>query len=161
MEHGGWFLLQSPPGCRWRKRGAQIQSIGRSCGGLSTKIHALVDSLGNPLYIYLTGGNIHDITAAPKLIEQAKGEHFIADKGYNSVEIITKLKEKKITPVIPTKSNSLQPREIDRHIYKERHLVENFFCKIKRYRRVATRYEKTATNFLGFILFASIRVWLA
>ncbi len=63
--------------------------------------------------------------------------------------------------VIPPKSNRLVQRKIDRHVYKERHLVENFFCKLKRYRRVATRYEKNAANFLGFVLFAAIRVWLA
>jgi transposase len=63
--------------------------------------------------------------------------------------------------VIPPKSNRRDQRKFSRKLYRTRHLVENFFCKIKRYRRVATRYEKTSTNFLGFVLFAALRVWLA
>jgi transposase len=66
-----------------------------------------------------------------------------------------------MTPIIPSKANRLVARDIDRHLYKERHLVENFFCKLKQYRRVATRYEKTGVNFLGFALFAAVRIWLA
>jgi transposase len=120
-----------------------------------------VDGLGNPLHVHLTAGNIHDVSEAPKLIEQAKGRNFIADKGYDADKVIQAIEHKHMTPVIPSTSNRKTKREIDGHIYKERHLVENFFCKIKRFRRVATRYEKTATNFLGFVLFASIRVWLA
>jgi transposase len=120
-----------------------------------------VDALGNPLHIHLTAGNIHDVSEAPKLIEQAQGRNFIADKGYDSDKVIEAVEQKKMTAVIPSRENRRTQRVIDRHIYKERHLVENFFCKIKRYRRVATRYEKTSINFLGFVLFASIRLWLA
>lgn len=128
---------------------------------MTTKIHALVDALGNPLHVHLTEGSRHDVTQAPKLIEQAQGKNFIADKGYDADSVIEAIEKKQMTPVIPSTANRKDQREIDRHIYKERHLVENFFCKIKRYRRVATRYEKTAANYLGFLLFASIRVWLA
>lgn len=92
---------------------------------------------------------------------QAQGENFIADKGDDANNVIEAIENKKMTVVIPSKSNRKVQRAIDGHLYKERHLVENFFCKIKRYRRVATRYEKTAANFLGFVLFASVRVWLA
>ena len=120
-----------------------------------------MDGLGNPLHVHLTGGNVHDVSEAAKLIEEAQGENFIGDKGYDANEVIEAVEKKEMTPVIPPKSNRKTKRAFDRHLYKERHLVENFFCKIKRYRRVATRYEKTATNFLGFVLFASIRVWLA
>jgi transposase len=120
-----------------------------------------VDGLGNPLHVHLTPGNIHDVTEADKLIAQAQGENFIGDKGYDSNAVIEAVEKKEMKAVIPPKANRKDQRKIDRHLYKERHLVENFFCKIKRYRRVATRYEKTAANFLGFVLFASIRVWLA
>ena len=120
-----------------------------------------MDGLGNPLHVHLTAGNIHDVTEAATLIEHAQGKNFIADKAYDADSVIQAVTEKKMTAVIPSKTNRKVQREIDRHIYKERHLVENFFCKIKRYRRVATRYEKTAVNFLGFVLFASLRVWLA
>ena len=63
-------------------------------------------------------------------------------------------------PVIPTPADR-RPRKVDTHVYKERHLVENFFCRLKHYRRAATRFEKTATNFLGFVMLAAIRIWLA
>jgi transposase len=96
-----------------------------------------------------------------KVVEQAKGKNFIADKGYDADKVIEAIEQKEMMAVIPSKANRKTQREIDRHVYRERHLVENFFCKIKRYRRVATRYEKTAINFLGFVLFASIRVWLS
>ena len=82
-------------------------------------------------------------------------------KAYDANHVIEALDKKHIRAVIPSTASRKTPRPIDRHLYKERHLVENFFCKIKRYRRVATRYEKTAVNYLGFVLFASIRVWLA
>ena len=75
--------------------------------------------------------------------------------------MVEAIEAKKMTAVIPSKVNRLVAREIDRHVYKERRLVENFFCKLKQYRRVATRYEKTAINFLGFAILASIRIWLA
>ena len=120
-----------------------------------------MDGLGNPLHVHLTGGNIHDVSEAATLIEQAHGNNFLGAKGYDADSVVEDVEKKGVTAVIPSKTNRKAHREIDRHLYKERHLVENFFCKIKRYRRVATRYEKTATNFLGFVLFASLRVWLA
>ena len=120
-----------------------------------------MDGLGNPLHVHLTAGNIHDVTEAIKLIEKAEGENFIADKGYDANHVIEAIEKKGMKAVIPSKLNRKKQRSIDKHVYKERHLVENFFCKIKRYRRIATRYEKTALNYLGFVLFASLRVWLA
>ena len=120
-----------------------------------------MDGLGNPLHVHLSAGNVHDVSEAPKLIAQARGKNFIADKAYDSDAVIEAIKRKKMTPVIPPQGQRSTRRKFDRHTYKERHLVENFFCKIKRYRRIAIRFEKTAVNFLGFVLFASIRIWLA
>jgi transposase len=120
-----------------------------------------VDGLGNPIHVHLSPGNIHDITEAPKLIEQAKGRNLIADKGYDSATVVEAIEKKGMTAVIPSRETCKVQRKIDLDVYKERHLVENFFCKIKRYRRVATRYEKTAVNYLGFVFFAALRVWLA
>lgn len=120
-----------------------------------------MDGLGNPLHVHVTGGNVHDVTEAPRLIESAQGINFIADKGYDANSVVDAIQAKGMTPVIPSKADRSIQRKIDKHIYKERHLVENFFCKIKRFRRVATRYEKTAVNYLGFVLFASLKVWLA
>ena len=120
-----------------------------------------MDGLGNPLHVHISPGNIHDATEAPKLIDKAQGENFIADKGYDSDQLIASIEHKGMTAVIPSKSCRARKRRIDFHTYKERHLVENFFCKLKRYRRIAMRFEKTAKNFLGFVLFAAIRLWLA
>ena len=161
MEYGRWLLRKSPSGFDGRKRGIQIQHIGRSRGGLTTKIHALVDSLGNPVHVHLTGGNAHDVTQAMILIDKADADAFLGDKGYDANHVIEAIEAKGMVAVIPSTANRNQKRLIDKHIYKARHLVENFFCKIKRYRRVATRYEKNSENFLGFVLFAAIRVWLA
>src|ERR1700690_2968183 len=161
LEHGRRFLREGAPGCgRW-KRGAQSQCIGRSRGGLTTKIHALVDSLGRPLHIHLRGGNIPDAPEAPTLIAAAQGKSFIADKGYDSNAVVDAIQQRGMKVVIPPKSNRNDKRKFSRKLYRTRHFVENFFCKIKRYRRVATRYDKTSTNFLGFVLFAALRLWLA
>jgi transposase len=120
-----------------------------------------VDGLGNPLHVHLAAGNVNDVTQAHQLIGLAEGRNFIADKGYDANHVLEAVAQKGMTAVIPSLSLRKTKRQIDGHVYKERHLVENFFCKIKRYRRVATRYEKTAMNYLGFVLFASLRVWLA
>ena len=120
-----------------------------------------MDALGNPTHVHLTPGNTHDVVEAPKLIELANGENFIGDKGYDADHVAEAAEAKGMTVVIPPRSNRKNPRPIDSHLYKERHLVENFFQKLKQYRRVATRYEKTAVNFLGFVLLASVRIWLA
>ena len=120
-----------------------------------------MDALGNPIHLHLTPGNIHDVTEAPRLIEAAKGKNFIGDKGYDSDAVVAAVEAKGMNVVIPSKSNRKIQRNTDFHLYKERHLVENFFCRLKHFRRAATRYDKTAQNFLGFVLLAAIRIWLA
>ncbi len=120
-----------------------------------------MDGLGNPLHVHLAAGNVNDVTQAQQLIALAQGRNFIADKGYDANHVLEAVARKGMTAVIPPLSIRKMKRTIDGHVYKERHLVENFFCKLKRYRRVATRYDKTALNYLGFVLFASLRVWLA
>lgn len=120
-----------------------------------------MDGLGNPTHVHLTPGNVHDVVEAPRLIEAARGKNFIGDKGYDANAVIEAAEAKGMNVIIPPKSNRKDPRKIDFHLYKERHLVECFFNRLKQFRRVATRYEKTARNFLGFVLVASIKVWLA
>ena len=106
-----------------------------------------MDRLGNPRRRAPSPpGNVNDVSEAPTLIELAQGDNFIGDKGYDANHVIEAMRKKGMTAVIPSTSSRKQKRQIDEHLYKERHLVENFFCKIKRYRRVATRYEKTAIN---------------
>src|SRR5271154_1740819 len=125
------------------------QAIGRIRGGLSTKIHALVDALGNPLAFRLTAGQTHDLVGADALLPQMAADRLIADKGYDAD-----------ARVIPPRSNRLAPRDFDRELYKERHLIENFFCKLKQFRAIATRYDKTAQNFLAAIHLAAAIIWL-
>ena len=144
-----------------KKSGGQdSQALGRSRGGFSTKVHVAVDALGNPLRLLLTAGPRHDAPQAAALIEHYEPQALIADKGYDSDELIEAVTAKGIVAVIPPKKNRLVQREYDRHLYRERHLVECFINKIKHYRRVFSRFEKLSKNYLGFLSFVSALVWL-
>ena len=123
-----------------QKGGQAAQALGRSRGGFSTKIHVSVDGLGNPLRFILTGGQQHDITQAEELIAGYAGEHVLADKGYDAQEFRQHILELGMMPVIPPRSNRKAPADYDRHLYRERHLVECFINKIKHYRRF-TRFD--------------------
>jgi transposase len=120
-----------------------------------------VDGLGNPTHLQLTPGNVHDVVEAPTLVAAAQGGNFIGDKGYDSNAVVASIRAKGMKVVIPPRKKRTVRRHLDTHLYKDRHLVELLFNRLKQFRRVATRYEKTATNFLGFVLVASALVWLA
>jgi transposase len=143
------------------KKDYQDEAIGRSQGGLSTKIHATCDALGNPLGFHLTVGQAHDLQGADALIDQIEAEALLADIAYDADErVLERLKAKQCQAVIPPKSNRQQQRAYDRELYKARHLIENFFARLKQYRAIATRYDKTARNFLGAIYLAASIIWL-
>ena len=127
------------------KNGAQ--AIGRSRGGLTTKIHVLVDALGNPFRLMLTPGQDHDLTGAEPLLETANPHALIGDKAYDADPLIHSLDRRAIIPVIPPKANRKVTRDCDFVLYCERNLVERFFNKIKHYRGIATRYDKLARKF--------------
>jgi transposase len=117
--------------------------------------------LGNPLGFHLTPGQACDLEGADVLIGEVGAKTLIADKGYDADErVINRLEAAGIEPVIPTRSNRKQARDHDEGLYKARHLIENFFEKIKCYRAIATRYDKTATAFLGAIHLAASVIWL-
>ncbi|MEO5346576.1 MAG: IS5 family transposase, partial [Magnetococcus sp. YQC-9] len=118
------------------------QAIGRSKGGLTTKIHASVDALGNPMKYILTGGQKADVTQAHALIEGMNPDVVIADKNHDANHFVEAIEAKGAEPVIPPRSNRLNPRENDHHWYKNRNLVERFFNRSKQFRRIATRYKK-------------------
>ena len=145
-----------------KKRGsdesAEGEALGRSRGGFSTKIHVSVNGMGLPVEIQLTPGQQADITKAADLLEGYEPEAVIADKGYDSDALVDAIKAKGGEAVIPPKQNRLEQREYDSHLYKERNQVERFMNRIKQFRRVATRYEKTARNFLSFVYLASIMI---
>ena len=134
--------------------------MGRSRGGFSTKIHVRVDGYGRPFKIILSGGESHDMVFASKLTEQCESYYLLADKGYDSDILRTDLIDKGIQPVIPFKSNRNVIYDYDKELYKERNVVERFFLKLKQFRRIATRYDKTAKMFYGSIIMASILIWL-
>lgn len=129
-------------------------------GGFSTKIHILVDALGNPVKFILTGGQAADVTQAGSLMRGQQADAAIADKAYDSDAVVAAAKRQGAEAVIPSKKNRKLPREYDKHLYQERKKVEWFINLLKQYRRVATRYEKTARNFLGFVHVASIMILL-
>jgi len=139
-----------------------IPQIGRSRGGLSTKIHAIVDALGLPVFLTLSEGQEHDAAHAEKLLSQVniKNSDVLADKGYDSYAIIDYIYEHGGEPTIPSRSNRKIQRRCDWWLYKERHVVENFFLRLKNFRRVATLYDKLDTTFAGFVCIASIMIWL-
>lgn len=120
-----------------------------------------MDALGNPTGFHLTPGQVHDLEGADVLLKDTHGQTVIADKAYDAQErLVQPLLDKGREVVIPSRANRKQPREYDLHLYKARHLVENFFARLKQYRAIATRYDKTARNFLGAIHLAAAMVWL-
>ena len=136
------------------------QALGRSRGGLSTKIHVIVDALGYPIDFVLTPGQVSDITQAERLINDKEFHCLLGDKGYDADSLLTLIKAKGAESVIPPKSNRKDQREYDKHLYKERNIVERFFNRIKQFRRIATRFDKIATSFLAMLTIASCIVWL-
>ena len=136
------------------------QALGRSKGGFTTKIHVMVDALGNPLDFILTGGQAADVTQAYVLIHGVKATYALMDKAYDANKLIEQLQQQGIIPVIPPKSNRKELREYDKDIYKERSLIECLIGKLKQFRRVFSRFEKWAKNYMYFIRFASALIWL-
>lgn len=127
---------------------------------MTTKIHIAVDGLGNPLRVILSPGQDHDSTRAEDLIAGLSAQHIIADKAYDTDKFRAALAGNDIIAVIPPKANRVAPIQCDWAIYKERHLVECFFGRLKQFRRIATRYDKTAVAFFAFVSVACLMVWL-
>jgi putative transposase len=134
--------------------------LGRSRGGLSTKIHAAVDAQGQPVELRLGPGQEHDVLRGEELLASHEPKYVIADKGYDSDALIEVIAEHGAKAVIPPRSNRNDKRRYSKRRYKTRNLVERFFNRLKHYRRIATRYEKTARNFLTFVNLAATLVSL-
>jgi transposase len=147
-------------GRRW-KRGPFEEAIGRSRGGRTTKIHALIDLAGRPLAFRLTGGNIADITvAAPLLCDTAPSTWLIGDKGYDADHLRALLESRGTLAVIPNKANRQRLFPFDAERYKWRNVIERTNCRIKDFRAIATRYDKLARNFLaGLCLVTALIYW--
>jgi len=134
--------------------------MGKTKGGLNTKIHLAVDSHGLPVKVKITSGLSADCCQALDLIDGFAAGAIFADKAYDTNEILEHLVNNNIEPVIPSKRNRKEPRAHDKALYRLRHLVENAFLHLKQWRGIATRYAKRADSFLAVVQFKSVLQWL-
>lgn len=136
--------------------------MGRSRGGLTTKIHALVDAEGRPIRIALTAGQAGDAPAAEQMLPLvAPGATLIADRAYDTNAIRNACAERKAWANIPPKVTRKESFPFSAWVYKQRNLVERFFNRIKHFRGLATRYDRSPDNFLAALKLAATRIWLA
>src|SRR5262249_11868082 len=136
--------------------GQTEEALGRSRGGWTTKIPIAIDALGNPTRLVLTPGQDADVGQAETLIAGPDPGAVIADKAYDRDALVRSIAARGAEAVIPPKKNRVVARDYDKHLDKERNQVERFVNLIKQFRRVATRYEKTAWNFLAFVHVAAV-----
>lgn len=134
--------------------------MGRSRGGLTSKIHALVDAEGRPVTLHLTAGQVADCTEAQVLIDTLReGDILLADKGYDSNAIRAKAAERKAWANILPKTNRKGSFAFSRWVYRQRNVVERFFNRIKQFRGIATRYDKRPENYLVTVKLVAARIW--
>ena len=149
---------------RGLKKRALAHALGRSRGGLGTKLHLLVDEAERLIALFLSPGQASDHVHAPALIDQAASERKLkilcGDKGYDSEKLRMKIRESGMRPVIPKRGKSLQSPDFCHAIYRRRNIIERFIGKLKENRRMATRYDKTASNYEAFIHLAALKNWL-
>jgi transposase len=145
---------------RRRKRGAFRNAIGRSRGGRTTKIHALTDDLGRPLAFLITPGNAHDLAGARELLATIRlPRQLVADRAYDASSLRDWLTQRSVKAVIPPNPTRKHPHVYDPRAYKRRNLIERMFCRLKDFRRIATRYDKRADIFFSAILLAAALTW--
>jgi len=144
----------------YEKDSQKKQALGRCVGGFTSEINVIVDALGNPLKFILSPGQQHGIKAVPSLIEGIEGCDVLADKAYDDDKFIEAIEDQGCKAVIPPRKNRKEPREYDKDVYKERHLIECFFGKIKHFRRIFSRFDKTAQAYMGFLNVAAIFIWM-
>jgi transposase len=150
------------PACGWWKKGGPDHAIGRSRGGLTSKIHVVVDGHGRAVRLAITQGQASDKATAPVLLDGLQAASVvIADRGYDWQHLIDLVRQRGGEAHIPTQRDRKQQRAVHLDIYRKRNIVERFFCKLKHFRRIATRYDKLAASFLSFIHLACAFVWLA
>jgi transposase len=135
--------------------GNDLQAMGRTKGGLNTKIHAAVNEMGRPICLMLSPGNDADVSQAPMLLESFEGKLVVADKAYDSDHFRHWLSTCGSKSCIPPRANRRKPAVYSKATYRLRRLVENYFERLKRFRRVATRYDKLAETFFGFVCLAA------
>ena len=155
------FHRQGAPRGDRRKRGELAQDIGRSRGGRTSKVHAVVDESGRPRCLIISDGQVHDSKVMPSLLDGAgRSLAVVADKAYGSYLIRQRIAEQGALAVIPSKSNARKPIPHDAALYRMRNIIERFFCTMKDMRRLATRFEKLSRNFLAMVHIFAIRLWI-
>jgi transposase len=141
------------------KRGPN-HAIGRSRAGLSTKIHARVDGHGLPVRLALSAGQAADKWGVPLLVQGiAPGSDVIADRGYDYTDVLETITAAGARPHIPTTRQKKVQRSVAPHLYRQRNLIERCFNRLKHFRRLATRFDKLARNYLSTVALAAIRLW--
>ncbi len=126
---------------------------------MTTKIHLAVDGRGQPVRFIVTAGQRHDSTQAIALLTGLRARYVIADKGYDSQELIEYIEGQGATPVIPPRAGRRSPRPYDATLYKQRNWIERSFNKLKHCRRLATRYDRKTAHFLAFLHLAAFALW--
>jgi transposase len=161
IDLGGLQLRQSSPLRSRCKRGAFNNAIGRSRGGQTTKIHALTDEIGRPLAFLITPGNTHDLVGARDLIGMVRNNprRLLADRAYDARSLRDELAARRIKAVIPPNPTRKHPHRYDKTAYKGRNVIVRMFCRLKDFRRLATRCDKRADIFLSAILLAAAITW--
>lgn len=135
--------------------------MGRSRGGLTTKIHALVDANGMPIALKVTEGQAHDGRSAADMLDGVQtGQILLADRAYDSNALRESINARGAWANIRPMPNRVDPPAFSSFLYRYRNLVERFFNRLKHYRAIATRYDKRAANYLAAVKLASIRIWL-
>ncbi len=140
--------------------GQAAQAMGRTKGGLNTKLSAVVDAQGRAVALCLAPGPQHDQHAVVPVLSSAQGRRIVADKGFDADVFRARLRTQRTRCCIPPKRGRRQPARFHRGYYRCRHQIENFFGRIKINRRISTRYDKLAETFLGFVYLAAILDWL-
>ena len=142
------------------QKGGKNQAIGISRGGRSTKIHALVDSKGRPLNFIVTGGQVHDSQVVEEVLDTSNPPLAVtADKAYDSQKVRQQIMDQGALPIIPSRSNAAKKAYCPKRIYRRRHTIENYFCRITDWRCIATRYE-LARNFLAAATLVGALYWI-
>lgn len=141
------------------KGGGQNEALGRSRGGLGTKIHLLTDGTGCPLRFILTGGQVNDCTQALPLLEGMSAAAVLGDKAYDSSTILARIKQMRAIAVIPPSAARKEQRPYDRQLYKQRNCIERAFRWLKQFRSIATRFDRKAAYFLAALQLAAFVVW--
>jgi len=140
--------------------GQSAQAIGRTKGGLNTKLCALVEGQGRLIAAGVTPGQTYEVEAAAPLIDSLKQVLLVGDKGFDVDALRQQLQAQGCLACVPPRSGRRSPAWYHRGFYRQRHKIENFFQRIKIHKRISTRYEKLALTFLNFILVAAVIDWL-